>query len=250
MTTVTGVIIREKRVGENDKILTVLTRECGLIEITAKGALKMGSKNGSNTQLFMYSRLCFNDSRGRYYINSSESVNSFYNIRLDVKKYALACYFSDIILYTIQQNEQCDIITRLLLNTLYFLDNGKTDCSVLKPIFEFRHICEIGMRPQLLCCRNCCRYSTDLGLDMYFDMRGGTLVCEDCYEASDDDSGTVKLRPRTVENLRYIALTDYKDLFKLRPDADESGRLSLITERYLQIRLGRSFRSLGFYKSI
>lgn len=253
METVNGVIIREKQIGENDKALAVLTREMGLIEVIAKGAMKITSKNASSTQLFMYSKLCLNESKGRYYLNSSEPQNLFYNIRLDVKKFALACYFADIIHYTIQLHEPCDVITRLLLNTLYFLDNGKVSNEMLKIIFEFRHMCEIGMMPQLLCCRKCYRYSTDLGLDMFLDMKDSMLICEDCCaEASSDgvSDSLLKLSPETVEQLRYIALSEYKDLYKLKAADKDLDKLSFITEEYMQTKLGVSFRSLGFYKSL
>lgn len=253
METVNGVIIREKQMGENDKALAVLTREIGLIEVMAKGAMKITSKNSSSTQLFMYSKLCLNESKGRYYLNSSEPQNLFYNIRLDVKKYALACYFADIIHYTIQLYEPCDVITRLLLNTLYFLDNGKVSNEMLKIIFEFRHMCEIGMMPQLLCCRKCYRYSTDIGLDMYLDMKDSMLICEDCCAESSSDGvsdSLLRLSPETVEQLRYIALSEYKDLYKLKVADKDLDKLSFITEEYMQTKLGVSFRSLSFYKSL
>lgn len=251
METVNGVIIREKQIGENDKALAVLTREMGLIEVLAKGAMKITSKNASSTQLFMYSKLCLNNSKDRFYLNSSEPQNLFYNIRLDVKKYALACYFADIVHYTIQLNEPCDVITRLLLNTLYFLDNGRVPTELLKAIFEFRHTCEIGMMPQLLCCRRCYRYSTDFGLDMYLDLNDSMLICEDCYDAGyTSDHDMIRLSPELVEHLRYIALTEYKDLYKVTVSARELEKLSFVTEEYIQEKLGVRFKSLGFYKSL
>lgn len=252
--TVNGVVIREKQIGESDKALAVLTREIGLIEVMAKGAMKINSKLSGSTQLFMYSKLCLNKSKDRFYLNSCEPLDLFYNIRLDMCKYALACYFADIIHYTIQLNEPCDIITRLLLNTLYFLDNGKVSNRTLKTIFEFRHICEIGMMPQLLCCRRCYRYSTDIGLNMYMDMKDSTLLCEDCKnelaKAPEPLPDMIKLSPKTVEQLRYIALSEYKHLYKIKLNSDEETVLSDITENYLQEKLGVVFRSLNFYKSI
>lgn len=252
MQTVTGVIIRERQTGESDKQLSVLTRERGIIEVTAKGAMKLTSKNGPATALFSYSRLCFNESKGRNYLNSSEPVELFYNIRLDVRKYALACYFADIALYTILPEQPCEPVVRLFLNTLYFLDNGRVDYRLLKPVFEFRFVCEIGMMPQLLCCRRCYRYSSDIGLDVYFDMRDGMLECEQCHADTGDNGSEyiIRLSPETTENLRYIALTEFKTLFKLKPSEKGLCELTEAAERYIKAKLGRSFASLQFYRNI
>lgn len=257
--TVNGVIIREKQIGEQDKAIAVLTKEMGVIEALAKGAMKINSKLGSATQLFTYSKLCFNKNKDRYYLNSCEPINLFYNIRLEMDKYALACYFADIIHYTIQINEPCENVARLMMNTLYFLDNGKVSNETLKAIFEFRHICEIGLMPQLLCCRRCYRYSTDLGLNMYFDMKDSMLLCEDCYnrqhaeendEDEEDTSHMYKLSPQTVEILRYIALCDQKKLFHLKMSEKRERSVSFITEEYLETKLDVRFNALTFYRSI
>ncbi len=244
--TVTGVILRERQMGESDRIITVLTREIGLIEVTAKGSMKITSKTASSVQLFMYSKLCVNPSRNRYYLNSAEPINTFYNVRLDVEKYTLACYFSELIQFSILPGQPCDIITRLLLNTLYFLDNGRVEHRMLKPIFELRFLCEIGHLPALLGCNVCNIYEAD---PMYFNLYDGKLTCGDCSKVG-EITNIIRLSPKILDAIRYISLIDYKDLYKIKLSVPDRQELSQITEDYVRAQLGKSFKTLEFYKSI
>ena len=54
MTTVKGLIIKETKVGEGDKIITLLTPELGIIQVSAKGARSYKSKYIAACQLFGY----------------------------------------------------------------------------------------------------------------------------------------------------------------------------------------------------
>lgn len=105
------------------------------------------------------------------FLNSSESEKLFYNIRLDPKKTALASYFSELLMYIRTEESGCDEIMRLTLNTLYFLDKGDRDNELLKSIFEFRLLCEAGLRPALLGCSVCMAYEADI---MHFNLSTGS----------------------------------------------------------------------------
>lgn len=246
MQTVTGVIIREIQLGDNDKLITVLTREIGLIEVTCKGAMKITSKSSGSIGLYMFSRLCINKSKNRYYLNSAEPINLFYNIRLDVEKFALASYFSDLIRYSVLFEQPCDIVTRLLLNALYFLDNGKVEHRMIKPIFELRFLCELGHLPALLGCHSCNSYECD---PMYFNLHDGKLTCSECSKVG-EITNIIALSPKMLEAIRYISLIDYKDLFKIKLTIADRQKLSQITEDYVRVQLSKSFKTLDFYKSI
>lgn len=246
MQTVTGVIIRDVQVGDNDKIVSVLTREIGLIDVTCKGAMKITSKSSSSTDLFMFSKLCINQNKNRYYLNSAEPINPFYNIRLDLEKFSLASYFSELIRYSVLPEQPCDIVTRLMLNCLYFLDNGKVEHRMIKPIFEMRFMCELGHLPALLGCHICNTYEADT---MYFNLHDGKLTCDECSKVG-EITNIVALSPRILDAIRYISLIDYKDLFKIKLSIPDRQKLSEITEKYTRLQLSKSFKTLDFYKSI
>ena len=50
-----GLIIKEKLVSENDKLVTILTRNFGIIRAFAQSVKNLKNKNFSSTQLLCYS---------------------------------------------------------------------------------------------------------------------------------------------------------------------------------------------------
>ena len=52
LTTVTGIVIRERSVGEQDKFIDLLTAEHGVLEVSVRGAKKITSRHGAASQLY------------------------------------------------------------------------------------------------------------------------------------------------------------------------------------------------------
>ncbi|MEG0614465.1 MAG: DNA repair protein RecO [Oscillospiraceae bacterium] len=244
--TTNGIVIREKQVGENDKFIDILTADFGVIEISVKGSKKITSKNSSATQLYAYSKFCIQKNGERAFLNSSEPIHIFYNIRLDVDKFSLASYFSEILLYSIPSEEISNDILRLFLNSLHFLSEKNSDIYFIKSIFELRLVSEIGMMPDIVACKNCAVYSTE---KMFFLINDGIILCNSCYK-SGENSNNRELSPSLLHTIRYIVLTDFDRLWKFKVTDEVQKRLSYITENYLLSQLGRNFKTLDFFKSI
>lgn len=248
MVTLKGLIIRENSRGESSKSVSVLCAELGVIDIFVRGGMKSG-KTASSTQLFTYSLLCVEekkDSKGHtnYYFNSAETLNMFFHLRLDVKKTTLASYFSDLLCYSRIENSDCSEILKLTLNTLYFLDNGERDMELLRSIFEFRLLCELGFRPYLVGCNRCFVYESE---NMHYNFKTGLLECENC--CNNPDSIFDYTFDRTLLYIvRYIALTDFDKLFNFKISDTYQKKLTEFTERFVKYYFTDDFATLRFYK--
>ena len=168
----------------------------------------------------------------------------FYNIRLDPKKTALASYFSELLMYIRTEESGCDEIMRLTLNTLYFLDKGDRDNELLKSIFEFRLLCEAGLRPALLGCSVCMAYEADI---MHFNLSTGVLECDKCCY-NPDSIYDIELDRTMLYIVRFIALTEYERLFAFKISERYQKKLTAFTERFVRYNLKGKFPSLDFYR--
>lgn len=248
--TLKGLILKENDRGESSKSVTVLTSERGVINVFIRGGRK-STKNASATQMFAYSKLCLDERRNArnqtsYYLNSCESEKLFYNLRLDPKKTALACYLTELLMYVGTESSDNLDIMRLTLNTLHFLNNGQRDMELLKSIFEFRLLCEAGFRPDLLCCAGCMAYEADT---MYLDIASGKILCENCCK-DPDDMNTIPLDRTMLYIVRFIALTEYERLFAFKISKNYQKKLTHFTESCVGYHLKRKFTSLDFYKML
>ena len=251
MITFDALIIREKHIGERNRIITVLAKDHGVIDIFCRGGMKLTSKNFSATQLFSYSTLCVEvkvNAKGErlYYLNSSQTKNLFYNIRLDLINACLASYISELLCYCGTAEKDFGEILRLTLNTYYSLDTNRQPPELLKSIFEIRLLCEIGFRPNLLGCNKCLKYEAD---HMHFNIMTGKILCDNCCEDSDNgfdfvfDKGMFYI-------LRYIMLTDYDRLFSFKVSDKAQKLLTAFSESFVSYHIKPKFDTRDFYRQM
>lgn len=250
MITIKGLVIRENKVGENSKSIIVLSAELGVIDIFVRGGVK-SNKSISSTQLFAYSSLCLEEKRdahGRsnYYLNSCEPLNLFYNLRLDAKKTALGCYFSELLCFSRIESTSCGEILKLTLNSLYFLDKGNHDLELLKSIFEFRLLCEMGFRPNLVGCNKCFTYQAER---MHYNYKSGLLECDNCCY-NPESIFDIILDPTLLYIVRFVALTDYNRLFNFKINEKYQKKLTEFTERFVKYNFKENFDTLDFYREL
>ena len=245
-----GLVIAERNYGENDRFIDILTAEYGVIEICVKGARKLTGKNNASTQLFAYAKFCFNKRNDRYYLNSSELVRVFYQLRLDMKKLALAEYFTEISRFCVTTGQTAKDIMRLLLNSLHFLSEDLRTCEFIKSVFEMRFMTEIGMYPQLIGCRDCYKYDLD---EMYFMIDRSFLLCEEHFYSRgyEESYYNVRISRAVFKTLQFICLPDdMEKIFSFRLGEESLRQLNEITEKYILAHIDGRFKALEFYKQI
>ena len=153
--TTRGLVLREVRYKEADKILTVLTQHEGKVTVRARGALRKGSRITAATQLLTYSDMTIFENRGRRTLNEASTVEEFLGLRADLGAFALGSYFAEL-LETVSAEEYPDPpVLQLGLNSLYALSRALCPPEQIKAVFELRLMCLAGYEPDLSCCAQC-----------------------------------------------------------------------------------------------
>ncbi|MBE6856320.1 MAG: DNA repair protein RecO [Ruminococcus sp.] len=246
MLIMTGVVLKERPVGEQDKFIDVLTEKNGVIEICVKGARKITGKSGSSTQLFAYSRFCVQQRKDRFYLNSAEPIRIFYDLRNSLSKISLASYFAEVLKCCVEEQTQSKDILRLFLNCLHYLEKDKRSEAMLKSIFELRLMSEIGYMPDVVACRECGAFEPE---ELYFCVSDGAFFCRECF-ADDSEKDYIMIKSAVLNAVRHIVLTDFDRLFNFRISENMLESLSLVSESYIISHLERSFSTLQFYNTI
>ena len=247
LVTVRGIVVSLKDAGENDRILKIITDDLGVISIYARGVRKLNGKNSSAAQLFAYARFCLNEVGDRYYLESSETICVFYDLRSDLKRLALASYLADVVKYAVMAGQPSSETMQLLLNSLSFLSEGTRSCDLLKSVFEFRFACCTGHMPRLMGCDECYAYEAD---EMYFAFEEGKLYCGEHISCCSTDH--IRIAPVVLHTIRYICLSDFKKIFYFDLKGKSLSELNIISERYLLgvLHHEQGFGTLDFYRSM
>ena len=243
--TTDGLIIAVTKVGENDRAITALTRDNGLVRAFVHGALKPNGKNSAATALLCYSHLTFSKQKETYHVLESEVIDVFFGLRSDIEKLSLAQYFCELAKVMIPDGEESEIFLRLILNSLHFLATDKLDKYSVKAITELRIMTECGFMPDLIGCRSC---GKDTVLPLYLDLKGGDMLCKECKAGVTGDFA--ELSPTAFTAMRHIAYSELQKLYSFSLPDEQAKYLSAVTERYLSAQTGHKFKTLEFFHSL
>ena len=85
-----GLVLKETRYKESDRILTILTPELGVISASAQSSLRLKNKLFSACGLFCYSEFVLLPGRNMYTIREAEVRNVFHGISSTIEGMSLA----------------------------------------------------------------------------------------------------------------------------------------------------------------
>jgi len=242
--TTKGLILRETQYKDNDKLLSVLTDELGLITAKARGVKRKNSKLRSGCGLLTFSELTLFEKNGYYTVNEAEPLQLFHGLRQDLELLSLGSYFAQV-LETVSTEGQSDPeVLALGLNCLYALDALKKPQVTVKAVFELRLMCLLGYAPMLEGCGVC-----GAAEGVRFALDHGILLCDVCLKTASGGE-TVRLSPGVLEAMRYICSCEKQRLFLFTLPDSALRELGSVTERFLLTQLGQGFPSLNFYKRL
>lgn len=239
-----GLVIRESVTGEADRVVTVLTRDYGVIRAFAHSAQSIKSKNLAATQLLCYSQFnIYKSNKNVFSIQEATAKDLFFGLRCDIVSLSLAQYIAELANELAPREESADEFLRLILNCYWFLMEKKRAITLLKATAELRMLSLSGYMPDLLGCDKCGTYKND---PMYFCSSSGKLYCPDCLPAQ----RAVKISPGVLAAMRHICLSSLDKLFHFTLSPEGMETLCEITEDYVTKTTMRGYKTLDFYKSM
>ncbi|MBD1910140.1 MULTISPECIES: DNA repair protein RecO [unclassified Leptolyngbya] len=110
----TGINLKGVPMGESDRLLTILTREYGLLRAVAPGSRKHESGLRGRSGLFVVNDLFLAKGRGLDKIIQADSLESFPKLSLDLRKLTAAQYLAELALYqALSEQPQHDLFDTL-----------------------------------------------------------------------------------------------------------------------------------------
>lgn len=234
--TVKGLIIKETKVGEGNKIFTILTDKIGKIQASAAGVRSYKSKIFAGCTLFCYSEFVISKGKSLYNISSANCIYNFFDLRVDFEKLSYATYFCDLACAVMVEQQENELL-RLLLNTLYYIEKHD-NYGLIKLVFELRLLMECGLTPLISCCNNC--GSTDKLT--YFSPHDGVLYCSKCHDISN-------ISADTLETFRYIFSCDDNKIFSFNASLDVVKEANILSEQFIEAQINKRLRSLDYLKN-
>lgn len=238
-----GLVIKEQSIGEQDKLVTVLTDSHGILRAFVRRAKNIKSPKCASTGLLCYSELSVFENKGTYSIDEAQSIEMFIKLRNNVRNMSLAQYFCELSLNLCPKEQEATDFLRLILNALHLLSNEKKDPLLIKACVEMRLMALCGYMPDLVMCDCCGAYES---ANMLFVPKTGKLLCSDC--ATENCAHGIAAPLSVITALRHTIYADSNKLFSFNLSGALLKLLNIITESYLSSMTEKDFLTLQFFK--
>ena len=232
---VKGIVLSESNMGDYDKMVTILTPNLGKISCAAKGARRPKSLLLAGTQLFCFADYIVYKGTSTYHINSSETIEMFYNLRTDLDKLKYAIHVNKIVQDVTDENENCYKILQLYLNTLYTISETDKDLDLTISIFKLKLLCLLGFTPRIMECVSC-KQKEDLH---FFSIRDNGLKCEACSRI---DKSAINMSQSTANAIKYVVTAPSKKLFSFNLKNESLEEFKLIAKVYFDEKLEKVYK--------
>ena len=228
-----AVIIRTHKLGEADRIVTMLSRYHGLIRAVAKGVRRTSSKFGSRLEPFMVVDIQLHEGKNLDTVNQVETLNAYGGqIIEDYPAYTAATAMVETA-EKLAGGETSPQQYLLLVGGLRALANKDHDSSLILDSYLLRALSVAGWAPSFSDCARCAKP----GLHQNFVLQAGGMVCTDCRIA-----GSVKLSEESARLLGALLAGDWQ----FADQTDEATRASAsgVVAAYSQWHIERGLKSL------
>lgn len=161
--TATGINLKGAPLGESDRLLTVLTREHGLLRVVAPGARKSNSKLGGRSGLFVVNTLLISKGRSLDKIVQAETLESYPGLGQDLRKLTASQYLAELVLFQALSEYPQDELFSLLNEHLTRLDDTPASLAIACLTHAIYHFLALaGVPPQV---HECCISQRSLSVE-------------------------------------------------------------------------------------
>jgi DNA repair protein RecO (recombination protein O) len=231
----TGVVLLVRKLGEADRIVTLLTRRHGKVRAVAKGVRRTTSRFGARVEPFCHVDVQFYTGRSLDVITQVQTLDAFgVGLVGDYPRYTAACAVLEAAdRLTLDDGEPALRLYLLVVGALRALAGRDRDATLVLDAFLLRAMAVAGWAPAVVECARCGKP----GPHQAFSVSAGGSVCGQCRPA-----GSVSPAEETLSLMDALLHGDWDIADASGASARREG--SGLVAAHLQWHLERQLRSL------
>ncbi len=231
-----AIVLRTHKLGEADRIITLLSRHHGRIRAVAKGVRKTTSRWGSRLEPFNHVDLQFAEGRTLDTITQAETITPFHSkLGLDYERYTAGTVMLETADRLIAEEKQPAVQQfMLLVGGMRAMLAAEHSSHHVLDSYLLRSLSVAGYAPSFLHCVRC----GDEGPHRFFNPSAGGALCSMCRVP-----GSASPAPETVRLLGALLAGDWAvvDAAESKHSKEASG----LVAAYLSWHVERGLRSMA-----
>ena len=192
---VNAIVIKTVDYKDNDKILTLYSLEYGKITATIKGVKKSGAKLKFASEPFSFCEYILAVKGDRYTVINASHIDTFYNLRLNLKKYYSVALVGEFAFKLIEDGTQDDYLFDLIINTIKNICYQSNEFFYLGNfLIEATKILGYGITDY-----NCFKCGEEITDRVFFSFKNAEFSCSNCIE-----DGFREIMPSTYNAFKLV----------------------------------------------
>jgi DNA repair protein RecO (recombination protein O) len=230
-----AIVLRTQRLGEADRIVTMLTKQHGQVRAVAKGVRKTSSRLGARVEPFSHVDLMLANGKSLDIVSQAETIYSYGSqLSADYPKWTAGqAMLETAEKLTAEGHEPALQQFLLLVGGLRSLVSSDHDPGLILDAFILRSLAVAGYAPSFADCAHC----GEPGPHRAFSPSAGGMVCTSCRPI-----GSASPRPQTVSLMAALLTGDWESADAAEPASRNESRS--LTAAYLTWQIDRQLRSL------
>ncbi|MHB1487158.1 MAG: DNA repair protein RecO [Acidimicrobiales bacterium] len=225
-----GVVLRTFRLGEADRVVTLVTEDHGKVRAVVKGVRRTKSRFGARMEpLSHVSMLCW-QGRELDVVNQAEVIDAFRPVREDLDRMRRAIAMLEAVDQVAQEGEANPELYRMLVGALRTM--SEHDSPLIVASFFLKLLALDGSGPVLDNCARCGR-SDELAS---FDLGEGGVLCRSCRRGS-------AMSPEALGLMRRILGGELGRVLA-EPPGPGAAQVEHLAQEALEYHLERRIKSL------
>ncbi len=219
-----AIVLNRKKAGNYDASVFLYTLDQGKLGLTARGLQKSSSKLAGHLEPLNLVELMIIKGKGRDYIGSAISENSFLNIKSNYDKLNIAGqgirFLSDL-----SFNDQADFNIFLTLKDFLFdLNENDNELSLL--CFKLKILSLSGYNFDFSSCSLCSKSGA-----IFFDYFDKEVLCEDCFgKESFRKDRSFRIKEGVSELKELVLSSSFSSLKEIEFDEKEKDSLDSLID--------------------
>ena len=239
-----AIVLRQRKLGDADKILTLFSANLGKVDAIVKGARKTKSRLAGHVEPLTHATFLLARGKNLDIVTQVETSESFQELRDDLEQLSRALYVCELIDKFTEPHAEHFGLYRLLLATLHRLGAGG-DIDTPVRYCEMALLREMGYTPELDACVTC-RSKLEPGTN-YWSAGAGGAVCPNCRA---EESALRPISANAVKLLRLLLHGSFTEVARVKVDADLAIELERTLGEYVRWVLERDVRSAAFIDTV
>jgi DNA repair protein RecO (recombination protein O) len=230
-----GIVLRSAKLGEADKIVTIMTQGSGKVRAVAKGVRKTTSRFGARVEPFTHVSLLLYRGRGALdTVTQAEIVAPHRPLREDLGLFAAGETMVEATDKVAEEHERNVRVFLLLLSGLRALETRPAEPTSVAESFLLKLLSLSGFHPNLSGCAVCGSPSPGM-----FSSGQGGAVCPTCAEPGAEPASRVAL-----ELLADLGNADLAEAGAIVPDPRTLREARGFLYGFVEYHLERRMKSL------